>query len=311
VENSVVQGEGENPGLLAAVRALVGDRVRRNVPASSLTTFAIGGDISYLVTIESLWELQAVMKLLTVEGQPARVLGFGSNVLIADRGIQGWVLRLGQSLRSVEHSEGDRFVIAGGASLMTVARKISADGFSGLEFAAGIPASVGGAVFMNAGAHGAEIADRIERVSLVMPDGSFRVYDCKELPFTYRHSGLPRDAAVISVELLLPSGDKERIARTCSENLAHRKNTQPLSLPSAGSVFKNPSPDLPAGKVLEQAGLKGTSVGGAEISSLHANWIVNPDKRASAADVLALISLCQERVRSQMGIELEPEVRLW
>ena len=114
MENSVVQAEGIKPGLLAAVRALVGDRVRCNVAASSLTTFAIGGDINYLVTIESLWELQAVMKLLAGEGQHVRVLGFGSNVLIADRGIQSWVLRLGQSLRSVEHAERDRFVIAGG-----------------------------------------------------------------------------------------------------------------------------------------------------------------------------------------------------
>jgi UDP-N-acetylmuramate dehydrogenase len=252
-----------------------------------------------------------VLKLLTIEKQQVRVLGFGSNVLVGDQGIRGWIVRLGQSLRSVERLEGDRFVIGGGASLMAVSRKISGDGFSGLEFAAGIPASFGGAVFMNAGAHGSEIADRIERVSVVMTDGSFVVFERNELPWRYRHSGLPGSAVVISVELGLPSGDKERIVRACGDNLAHRKNTQPLSLPSAGSVFKNPSPELPAGKLLEAAGLKGVSVGGAMVSSLHANWIVNPDKRASASDILALISLCQERVREQSGIELEPEVRLW
>jgi UDP-N-acetylmuramate dehydrogenase len=261
--------------------------------------------------VESLWELQAVQKLLATEKQQTRVLGFGSNVLVADQGIRGWVVRLGQSFRSVERLEGDRFIIGGGASLMSVARKISGDGFSGLEFAAGIPASLGGAVFMNAGAHGAEIAERLERVSVVMSDGSFRVFERDELPWKYRHSGLPREATVISAELTLPSGDKERIARACSDNLAHRKNTQPLSLPSAGSVFKNPSPELSAGKLLEDAGLKGVSVGGAMISSLHANWIVNPDRRASASDVLALISLCQERVSERSGIDLEPEVRLW
>jgi len=311
VENSVSSGEVGNPALLAAVRSLVGDRVRCEVPGSGLTTLAIGGPLQYVVTIESLWELQAVLKLLTTEGQRTRVLGFGSNVLVADEGIRGWILRLGQSLRSVERGEGDRFTIAGGASLMAVARKISGDGFSGLEFAAGIPASLGGAVFMNAGAHGAEIADRIERVSVVMSDGSFRVFERDELPWRYRHSGLPRDAVVVSAELLLPSGDKERIARACTDNLAHRKNTQPLSLPSAGSVFKNPSPELPAGRLLDEAGLKGVSVGGAMISALHANWIVNPDKRAPASDIVALISLCQERVRERSGIELEPEVRLW
>lgn len=309
--NSVSSGEFENAGLLAAVRALGGDHVRCGVDASTLTTFAIGGPLQFVVTVESLWELQAVQKLLATEKQQTRVLGFGSNVLVADQGIRGWVVRLGQSFRSVERLEGDRFIIGGGASLMSVARKISGDGFSGLEFAAGIPASLGGAVFMNAGAHGAEIAERLERVSVVMSDGSFRVFERDELPWKYRHSGLPREATVISAELTLPSGDKERIARACSDNLAHRKNTQPLSLPSAGSVFKNPSPELSAGKLLEDAGLKGVSVGGAMISSLHANWIVNPDRRASASDVLALISLCQERVSERWGIDLEPEVRIW
>lgn len=311
MENSVSAGEIENPALLAAVRALVGDRVRCEVAGSGLTTLAVGGPIQYLVTVESLWELQAVLKLLAVEKQPVRVLGFGSNVLIGDQGIRGWMIRLGQSLRSVERLDGDRFVIAGGASLMAVSRKISSDGFSGLEFAAGIPASFGGAVFMNAGAHGSEIAERVERVNVVMWDGSFRVFERNDLPWRYRHSGLPADAVVISVELFLPSGDKERISRACGDNLAHRKNTQPLSLPSAGSVFKNPSQQLPAGKLLEEAGLKGVSVGGATVSSLHANWIVNPDKTASASDIVSLISLCQGRVRELSAIELEPEVRLW
>ncbi len=311
MENSISAGEIENSALVAAVRALVGDRVRCEVLGSGLTTLAIGGPVQYLVTVESLWELQAVLKLLSVERQQVRVLGFGSNILIGDQGVRGWVVRLGQSLRSVERLKGDRFVIAGAASLMAVSGKISRDGFSGLEFAAGIPASFGGAVFMNAGAHGSEIAERIERVSVVMSDGSFRVFERNDLPWGYRHSGLPGDVVVISVELFLPSGDKERIMRACGDNLAHRKNTQPLSLPSAGSVFKNPSPDLPAGKLLEDAGLKGVSIGGATVSSLHANWIVNPDKAASASDIVALISLCQDRVRERSDIELEPEVRLW
>lgn len=303
-------GEGVS-GLVAAVRSLVGDRIRFDVPASTLTTLAIGGSLQYLVTVENLWDLQAVLKLLNGEGQQARVMGFGSNLLVPDAGVEGWVVRLGPSLRSIDRLEGDRFSVGGGASLMSAARKLSGEGFSGLEFAAGIPASVGGAVFMNAGAHGAEIAERIQRISVVMPDGAFRVYERSELPWAYRHSGLPRGAVVVAAELLLPEGDRARIAELCHNNLAHRKNTQPLSLPSAGSVFKNPSPQRPAGRLLEDAGLKGTSVGGAIISDLHANWIVNPEKKASAEDVLALISLCQQRVRQHSGIELEPEVRLW
>ncbi len=298
-------------GLVEAVEALVGDRVRCEVAAASLTTLAIGGSLQYLVTVESLWDLQAVLKLLRAEGQQARILGFGSNVLVPDVGIRGWVIRLGQSLRSVDRVEGDRFIVGGAASLMSIARKLSGDGFSGLEFAAGIPASLGGAVYMNAGAHGSELGERIETVSVVLPDGSFRVYERGELPWGYRHSGIPQGAVVVAAELKLPSGDRERIARLCNENLAHRKQTQPLALPSAGSVFKNPSPEVPAGRLLEEVGLKGVSVGGAAISSLHANWIVNPDKSATASDVVSLVTLCQQRVRERMGVELEPEIRLW
>jgi UDP-N-acetylmuramate dehydrogenase len=300
-----------DPGLIPQVSALVSGRVREFVPAASLTTFAIGGALRALVSVESEAELQSVRALLGREGQPTEVLGFGSNLLVLDGGVSKWVLKLGGDLRVVEHLGNGRYRLGGAASLMALARRISGEGFSGLEFAAGIPASIGGAVFMNAGAHGAELGSRIVSIRGVLPNGEFHEWHRDELPWSYRRSGLPYGAVVSAVEIQLVSGDRDVITKTLSDNLAHRKRTQPLSLPSAGSVFKNPSLELPAGRVLEIAGLKGAKSGGAQVSELHANWIVNPEKRASAADVLDLIRECTERAASHSGIRLEPEVRIW
>jgi UDP-N-acetylmuramate dehydrogenase len=316
VDGSLVSSAAEgsetfDPALGAAVSALVDDRVRLNVPASSMTTFGIGGVLKAVVTVESVEELRAVLRLLHGEGQRVYVIGFGSNLLIADLGLQGWVVRLGAQFRAVEQSGGAEFVLGGAVSLMSVSRKLSDEGFSGLEFAAGIPASLGGAVFMNAGAHGAEIGSRIASVTGVLPDGSLHEWRGDQLPWMYRFSGLTEGLVVTSAKLKLAAGDRNAIAKACADNLTHRRKTQPLSLPSAGSVFKNPEPNRPAGLILEQAGLKGIAVGGAMVSELHANWIVNPEKRALASDVRALIELCTARVREHSGVVLHPEIKMW
>lgn len=300
-----------NKALITAVSKKVQGRLREGVVASSLTTFAIGGPLKVVISVESVAELREVLALLCQEGQVVRVLGFGSNVLIPDHGCSAWIVQLGAHFRGVERCGADEFLVSGSASLMTLARKLSQEGFAGIEFAAGIPASLGGAIFMNAGAHGCEIGDRVESVTAVLPDGSLAEWQGKELPWRYRSSGLPVGAVVTCARLRLVVGDSATISRQCAENLAHRRATQPLSLPSAGSVFKNPSSDLSAGKVLESAGLKGVSVGHAIVSTLHANWIVNPEKRASAQDVRDLIELCRSRVFDYSGIKLEPEVKIW
>ena len=310
MENSVV-APAPGASLVSAIEKVVGHRLRSGVVAASLTTFSIGGPIDHLVTVESVEELQRVVALLSAEGQVVRVVGFGSNLLIADAGLRGWVVRLGSAFRQVERSPSGELVVSGSASLMAVSRKVSDDGLSGLEFAAGIPASLGGAIYMNAGAHGSEIGERVVRLSGVLPDGALRTWSRDELPWRYRSSGLPAGVVITSATLMLVEGDKAQISRRCAENLAHRRATQPLSLPSAGSVFKNPRPDLPAGRVLEEAGMKGVSMGGAMVSPLHANWIVNPDKRASACDVQSLINRCQAEAQARLGISLEVEVRVW
>lgn len=297
--------------LIPAVARLVSTPLRERVLGSSLTTFAIGGEVRALVTVESVNELSAVLGLLHREGQPVRVIGNGSNILIDDRGLDCWLVTLGGGFRSVESKRRGELVVGGSTSLMSLARSVSNDGLSGLEFAAGIPASLGGAVFMNAGAHHAEIGSRVVRVHGVSEDGRPCSWEASELPWVYRSSGLPVGALVTSVEINLTDGDRATIAQTCAHNLAERRMRQPLSLPSAGSFFKNPSVENPAGKLLEQLKMKGVSVGGAAISELHANWIVNANRKATSKDVVELMNLCIQRSREGAGVELHPEVRLW
>jgi UDP-N-acetylmuramate dehydrogenase len=297
--------------LLPFVQALLINPIRENVCGSTLTTFAIGGTLRAVVTVETADELSKVVALLSSEGQGYRVLGNGSNIICGDNPLEGWVLKLGSGFRKVESLSRGVLEVSGSVPLMSFARKVSDEGLSGLEFAAGIPATIGGAVVMNAGAHGDEICSRIVEVRGVLADGSSVVWQRDELPWRYRHSGLPAGCVVTSARLSLVEGDRATISERCAHNLAERRARQPLALPSAGSVFKNPSPDLPAGMLLERIGMKGAAIGGAMISEMHANWIVNPKREATAQDVLALIEACKAKALAEEGIVLEPEVRLW
>ena len=297
--------------LISVAQAQVVAPIRENVPGSTLTTFAIGGPVRAVVTVENVDELSRIVALLSGEEQDYRVLGNGSNVLFGDTALPLWIIKLGGGFRRVETFSRGEVEVFGSAPLMSFARKVSDDGLSGLEFAAGIPATLGGAVFMNAGAHGGEIASRIVEVGGVLADGSRVVWQRDELPWRYRHSGLPAGSVVTSVRLSLVDGDRTKISERCAHNLAERRARQPLSLPSAGSVFKNPSPELPAGMLLERVGMKGAAIGGATVSEMHANWIVNPKRQASAKDVVALIEACRAKALSDAGIVLEPEVRIW
>jgi UDP-N-acetylmuramate dehydrogenase len=296
--------------LLAELSALVSHPIRTDITGANLTTLSIGGPLAGVIPVSNEIELQNVLATLLAHHQPYAVIGFGSNLLISDEGFKGWVIKLSGEFRDLmELKEGSLLNLSAATSLMSVARRVSNEGLSGLEFAAGIPASLGGAVFMNAGAHGGEIAERIVSVRGVLANGEIYEWGRDELDWRYRSSGLPSGVVVTKVVIKLVPGDKEQISAACARNLAHRRATQPLTLPSAGSVFKNPAIDTPAGRVLEEAGLKGVCIGGAEVSTVHANWIVNPEKRARAGDVRRLIEICQRRVFEQSGIQLQPEVR--
>jgi UDP-N-acetylmuramate dehydrogenase len=294
--------------LLSSVPRLV---VRTEITGASCTTYAIGGPLEAFVDVPDRESLSAILAVLSKEGLPYRVLGAGSNVLISSRGLSGLTLRLGRGFRYQIKDGEKKLRVGASTSLMSLSREVSEQGLSGLEFAGGIPASLGGAVVMNAGAHGGQLADVLTSVQVVLPDGATEVLGAEDLELSYRHSKLPPGAVVTEVELSLAAGDPQKIAERRQHFLAERKLRQPLQSPSGGSVFRNPSPETSAGSLIEQAGLKGRELGGARVSELHANWIVNESRKATDEDVRGLIALCQAEVRSRFGVELRPELVVW
>lgn len=285
---------------------------RTDVSGAKYTTFSIGGPVRLLLEPESEAVLQKTLALLSLLRLTPVMLGFGSNSIFPDEEMIRPVIKLGQGFRTLQFHEGNRCRVAGGASLMTLSRKAAALGLSGLEFAAGIPGSIGGAVRMNAGAHGGEMCDVLKSVTYVLPDGEKRVVQVHELTFDYRTTSIPDRAVIIEAELEFTPSTPDQTKKALRENLEYRKATQPLTLPSAGSTFRNPLDEkgtiVPAGKLLQDAGLKGERRGGALVSPLHANWIVNPERTATCSDVLQLIEHCQQVVRKVSGFELEPEL---
>ncbi|MBX7138320.1 MAG: UDP-N-acetylmuramate dehydrogenase [Oligoflexia bacterium] len=296
---------------LSAVGTIPGIKLRANIRGADYSTMAVGGPLEFLAEPESAAALSGLIKRLNTAGVSYRILGLGSNVLIPDQGVPGYVIKLGAGFRMLQDLGAGLLRVGGANALMTVSRQLSEQGLCGLEFAGGIPASIGGAVRMNAGAHGHEMAELIERVEIVNQSGELLTLSAKELTFSYRYSSFAEGCVVAAVALRPVPGDAAASAKLRAEYLAERKQRQPLSVPSCGSVFKNPSREQPAGKLIEEAGLKGYQVGGARISELHANWIVNPERLASCADVQTVIDHIVKKVQAHAGIGLEPEVVRW
>jgi len=284
---------------------------KEQVLGARATTFAIGGPLSILVEPENKEELIATIRFVKAAGLKCRVLGAGSNLLIPDSGVTDWVVRLGRGFRSYEQTTPGIFRIGAAMPLMVLSRELSDAGMAGLEFAGGIPASVGGAVKMNAGAHGGQMADLISAVEIVDLDGRVTKVPVNDLSFSYRRSSIPRDAVVMGIELKLTPGDRVQSRAKRQEFLEHRKKYQPLTTPSAGSVFKNPSAERSAGKLIQDSGLCGYTIGGAKVSEIHGNWIINEGKNAKAVEVEELIQLCQSKVAEKFSIALEPELVRW
>jgi len=285
-------------------------KVQLNAPMSKYTSFKAGGNAAALVTAESLEELQQILADVAEEGAEAMLLGNGSNTLFKDSGYGGVVIKLGNSFALAENQGGGR-VRAGASILMSVlAKYLLAESLSGFEFASGIPGSLGGAVFMNAGAYGGELKDILVSAEAGSRDGKeVREFTAEELELSYRHSALEENGYIVtSAVLQLQPGDKEEIAAAMRELMEKRNSKQPVQYPSAGSTFKRP-PGYFAGKLVEDAGLKGVSVGGAQVSALHSGFIINRGG-ATATDILDLIRLVQNTVYDQFGVELEPEVRI-
>lgn len=287
-------------GCLPPERLLVKERL------SGHTTFRIGGPADWMALPSDAAETAAVIRAAAASDSPLTVIGNGSNLLVRDGGIRGIVLKIGEPMSSLRH-EGETVIAGAGALLADVSRFAAQQGLSGLEFAVGIPGSIGGAVFMNAGAYDGEISEVVERVAAVGPDGSAREFSRAEVQFGYRHSIFQDNGFVIcEVRLRLHCGDRERIAAVMEDLTRRRESKQPLEWPSAGSTFRRP-PGRFAGTLIEQAGCKGMCCGGARVSEKHAGFIINTG-RASAGEVLELIRMVQSRVRQQSGVDLWPEV---
>ncbi len=296
--------------LLDQTAQALGCPLRVDEPMARHTTFQIGGPADRFLTVENAAQLQGLLSCLRQAGIPYLVLGKGSNLLVSDKGIRGAVLHLGGDFKKVEALPDGRTLRAGaGAPLASVCALARERSLTGLEFAWGIPGSVGGGAYMDAGAYGGEMRDVVSRVLHLGPDGAPGEARGEELCFGYRKSRYTGGEDIITaVEFTLQPGDPAAIAGKMEELMARRKDKQPYDMPSAGSVFKRPQNGF-AAALIEQCGLKGRRVGGAQVSEKHAGFIVNTGG-ASCQDVLELIAVIQKTVEEQTGTCLECEVRV-
>jgi UDP-N-acetylmuramate dehydrogenase len=289
------------------LRQAVGDRLRVGFPLAPLTSFRLGGPAALYLEAESRDDLAAVGAVLR-DGVPLLVIGKGSNLLVSDEGFPGMVLRLGRSFRWVGR-DGDHLSAGGAMPLPALAGVAYQHGLAGLEFGVAIPASLGGSVRMNAGAHGHSLDEVLESAEVFdFEHDRFRVVPAAEAGFGYRRSALPEPAAVVGATLHLRPDDRDAIRREMDEARAWRRATQPLAEPNCGSVFKNPPGDH-AARLIEEVGGKAMAIGAARVSEKHANFIVAAPG-STAGDVHRLMRSIQDRVRERFGVELEPEVRV-
>lgn len=296
---------GDRMSLLHEI-GLIGSEIDQMYPMSKYTSLRVGGLADILVTPNNLEEFKKLLDLLTRSGEPWVVLGAGSNTVVYDTGIEGVVVST-RKLKKIEITDEDKVHAETGAVLGTILNKTIKAGLTGFEFAAGIPGTVGGGIFMNAGANGGEIKDVLETV-WVWLGGEEIAIDRKDLKFEYRKSYLPEGSVITRASFGLKQGSPQEIERSVKEYMDKRNRTQPIKMSNTGSIFKNP-PEIPAGKLLDELGFKGLSIGGAKFSEMHANFIVNAGC-ASASDVLGLIEKAKKAALDKRGITLETEVRV-
>ncbi|UAL49082.1 UDP-N-acetylmuramate dehydrogenase [Sutcliffiella horikoshii] len=284
-------------------------KVLPNEPLANHTTMKIGGPADVLVEPKSLEKLQETMVTINKYKVKWTAIGRGSNLLVSDLGIEGVVIKLGNGMDHLE-LEGDEVHVGGGYSLIKLVTIISKKGLTGLEFAGGIPGSVGGAVYMNAGAHGSDMSKVLKKAHILFEDGKMEWLTADELNFSYRTSILQKERPGICLEAVLnvEQGNREEVVAQLQKNKDYRRDTQPFSYPCAGSIFRNPLPDY-AGQLIEKAGLKGHKIGGAKVSDMHANFIVNDDG-AKAQDVLDLIEYIKKTILEKYNVQLETEVEI-
>lgn len=300
----------------ATLAAIVGEsRVTAGAPLGPLTTFGVGGPADWLVDVRSVGELRQVVQAARDAGLPLHVLGGGSNVLVADSGVRGVVIRM--KLTGVSQTAPDRVRAEAGLTMNGLVRWLVGRGLAGLEAWAGTPGTVGGAIHGNAHYGGHDISEYVTTVALITPDGEWREEPASAMGFGYDTSRLfETREIVVWAEFAVAPGEPEVLRTVVRASLAHRKQTQPLHLPSAGCVFQNPQPgrdEVPegvpwsAGALVDRAGLRGARAGGAQISTVHANFIVTGPS-ATAADVRTLIARAKQAVQERFGVQLREEI---
>jgi UDP-N-acetylmuramate dehydrogenase len=294
----------------AELESALGPSIRFDAPTARLTSLRVGGNADALATPPDRAALATLLRICARHRVPCRVIGRGFNTIVRDEGVDGVLVQLAQWKR-IEERPGQLLRVESGVSHATLTRFCRERGLGGLEFGAGIPGTLGGWIAMNAGIGERELKDVVHEIEVMSPAGKRRRHFSREaLRFRYRAlTGLARGSVVLSALLAVELANEQRVADEVERLLAKRRATQPVDQPSCGSVFKNP-PGHYAGQLIEAAGLKGETRGGAMISPLHANFIVNLGG-ASASDVLSLIGHARALVRLRTGILLEPEVRIW
>ncbi len=301
-------------GFAAGLRAAIRGEVRESEPLSRYSTYRIGGPAT-VVLPSSAEDVATAVRMAHEAGVPWFALGLGSNILLPDEGLDALVIRLGKGLDRLDR-DGDRWVLGAGLPAPLAARKTAAAGYAGLHIFVGVPGTVGGGVYMNAGCHGGDWSEVVQSVTVVDQAGRDSVVARSEIPFTYRWSGLDHRVVVEAAVQLRPE-EQHRLNEQIAEMFEWRQSGTPFNQPCCGSVFKNPEGPSwkreggprTAGQLIEAAGLKGARVGGAEVSPMHANYIVNTGG-ATAAHVQELIREVQRRVANEFGAGLEPEVKL-
>ena len=282
--------------------------VQTDVELASKTWYGLGGKADYFITPGTVKELKTAVQRCKENNMPMYVLGFGSNLLVSDEGVRGAVIKLGGAELANTEFEGEWVTAYGGADISKLVLACVRKGLSGLEGVAGIPGSVGGAVRMNAGGVFGDIGAVVESVTVMDNEGTVYEREKPELQFDYRWTNITAKF-IVAARMKLSAGEPDAILKQIKEIWIYKKNTQPLNTKNAGCVFKNPR-GLSAGALIDRAGLKGTQVGGAQVSEKHANFIVAHDG-CKSADVLKLINTVRQAVKEQFDVELELELEIW
>jgi len=284
------------------------ERIYINEPMSKYTSFKIGGPAECLIKIKTQEELKAILELAKKHNIPLTIIGNGSNLLVSDEGIKGIVLKIEISTFELDEQTA-KLKVGSGVKLGMIAQKCLKQELAGFEFASGIPGTIGGAIRMNAGAHGREMKDVVTTITYMDRNGEIHTIQNEQAEFEYRHSLFAqKDYIILEVEMQLEKGNADEIQAKMNEYATYRKEKQPIEYPSAGSTFKRGA-DFITAKLIDECGLKGYQIGGAQISEKHAGFIINKEN-ATAEDVMKLMEYTKEQVYNKFGKEIEPEIEI-